>query len=263
VVAGFRPAPDLEHEAGQPGELELAVVGVPAAGVAQPAQRHVAAAAGGEQLTLDSASWHVARGAELEAAAAADHVERQRVAQPARPALAPDVLDEAARAEVVGLTRVGALLGAGGDEPDVAERPDRAQPRRQRDDDAHAGRVVHGPGSGGDAVGVGHHDLQAAARAVVGADDVLRPPAPAPGHPEAGVGRRQPGALEAVRDVAVGAELGAAGGGPRADLARQVHRRAVRGVVARPPLARKPRRGERDRCREHRDAGLRSHEDAR
>ena len=53
------------------------------------------------------------------------------------------------RAQVIGRAGVDALLGAGGDQPDVAARVERAQARRQRGQHAQARGVSLAPGAGG------------------------------------------------------------------------------------------------------------------
>ena len=65
---------------------------------------------------------------------------------------APEALHEGGGAEVVGLLGVGPLLGAGGDEPQVAGRRGGFGERgREGDDRPDAGGVVVGAGGGRDA----------------------------------------------------------------------------------------------------------------
>jgi hypothetical protein len=191
-------------------------------GIGPPAQLDTRAAAGGEHLALDARPRRALRRAELEAPTSADHVERERVPQPASAVSLAHVFDEPAGTEMVRLAGVGPLLGARCGEPYVAMRIDDAHPPRESDEDAHPGRVVVRAGPLRDAVGVRHHDLQAAARAVELADDVARPAGAAVRNGEASETRLESGALEPPLDVTMRAQLGAACRGPRADVTRQV-----------------------------------------
>ena len=102
---------------GQAGEVELAVVGVPRAGVGDPPDAQPGAARRREDAPLDPAD---GGRAQPHRAAAADLVERERPAQVARAALGAHVPDERRGAQVVGLPGEEALLGAGGHQPRVA-----------------------------------------------------------------------------------------------------------------------------------------------
>ncbi len=87
VVAGVDPHPDLEHGGREPGQIELAVVGVALAGVALPVDGHPGVVGGGEDLALDRRANAWLGRAQVEALAAADHVDREREAEVLGPAL--------------------------------------------------------------------------------------------------------------------------------------------------------------------------------
>ena len=130
-----------------------------------------------------------------------DSAQRQ-VAGPAR----ADAADQRARAEVVGLPGVDPLLGAGGDEPDVAARLQGGEAGRERDERADAGRVVLRAGRGRDRVGVRHEDPEAVGGRLERADHVARRPLPGTVNgvrttvrPRLVERARPPGAARAVR----------------------------------------------------------------
>ena len=152
-------------------------------------------------------------GAEVERGAAPDLVEaRARSAGRLRAAL--HARDGGAGAEVVGLPGVRPLLGAGGDQPDVAGGADRGEAGRERDERPDPGRVVVRPGRGRHRVRVrGEHD-EAVGWRVVDADDVAR--APVAGHAEAVVRDAEAGGPEALLHPRVRAALGGGARGARA-----------------------------------------------
>ena len=144
-----------------------------------------------------------------------------------RPRVA-DAADERARAEVVRPAGVDALLGAGGDEPDVAARFEAREPRRERGERADAGRVVLGAGRGRHGVDVRHQDVEAAARAGERADHVAR--AADAGDGEAVAGDGEAGSVERLRHRLVRALLCRARRGAAAGE-RELARERVAGVV--------------------------------
>ncbi len=188
---------------------------------------HARAPCGGQQLALDPPPRRRRGRAQPERGAAPDLVERERVAQaPPR-----DDPRQRQRAQVVRRARVDPLLGAGGDEPDVAARRQHAQPRRQGGQQPEPGGVVLGAGAGRDGVGVRHQHPHAGAAAVPDADHVPRRPAR---RAEALHPHGQPGVAEPVPQAQLGAPLAHARGGARAaasDGDREPVRDVARGRV--------------------------------
>jgi hypothetical protein len=216
---------DAELRRGRAHERELAMVGVAGPGVFQPAHVDARAARGIEDPCLDGRARTGGGRAQLEARAAADLVERQGERDVLEPSGAAQAPDERGRAEVIRLARVGPLLGAGRDEPDVAGGRRAALQRcGERDERADAGGVVVGAGGRRHAIGVGHGDDEAVGRRVADADDVAR--AAVAGHREALVADAQAGRPEALRDALVGSALGGRAGGARAG-ARERRREVV------------------------------------
>ena len=121
VVAGVDAPPDLDHRARQTRQLELAVVGVAGARVARPADRDPGAPGGGEDLALDALRGRRARASGGRSACRGPPCppRARSEGRRARP-LGLDRLDERRGPDVVGRSRHHALLGARGDEPDVA-----------------------------------------------------------------------------------------------------------------------------------------------
>ena len=174
---------------------------------------------GVQQLALDPLARRGRGRAQPERRAAADLVERERVAQPP----ARHDVAQRERAEVVGRAGVDALLGAGGDEPDRARRIERVQARREPGQQPEARGVVLRARRGRHGVGVGHQHAQAAT-ALAHADHVARAPARRVEPLHAHV---QPRALEALPHPRVRAPLEPPRRRPRA-VARDRDRHVVR-----------------------------------
>ena len=220
---------DAELAGDEAGEAELAVVRVAGPLVGDPADADAAAGGRRAHAALEAAQ---ARRAQPQLPPTPDLVERERPAQVARAAAPLHAADQRARAEVVGLSRVDPLLGAGRDEPDVAARGERGDAGRERDQRPDAGRVVLGAGRRRHRVGVRHQDPEAVAGPLDDADHVAR--APLAGDREAVVGDGEAGRRERLRNAAVGASLRRSGRGPRARRARGCARTRSRGRRLRP-----------------------------
>src|SRR5918996_4143642 len=127
MPAGLAARSDAELRARHAEALELAMVGVAAAVVADPAHRHTRRAGGAQQGALHARARERHGGAQPERTVPADLVERERPVQPAAPAAGARPAGERERAQVVPGSGVDALLGAGGHEPHVAGWIERAQ----------------------------------------------------------------------------------------------------------------------------------------